>query len=197
MLDMLQDSALKLWVTSHMGYNSQRLLRNIGPNGCWKILNPLPIIPKWNMGLIDKRKMILTKDPSEALAFGLTGSPLATLNSKVLAMVAESAVIGLCGNKAQEISPDTSHYLYITLDTMATPERRIKEMLQGLISAGLGKVDICTDLNSFEKPSDGFGEGECSHVVHLHGDSAAITAVMWIRLHIIRFEEYAFSSSHM
>ncbi len=80
---------------------------------------------------------------------------------------------------------------------MAAPERRIKEMLRGLISAGLGKVDSCTDLNSFEKPSDGFREGEHSHVVHLHDDSAAITAVMWIRLHITRFEEYAFSSSHM
>lgn len=80
---------------------------------------------------------------------------------------------------------------------MAAPKRRIKAMLRGLISAGLGKVDSCTDLNSFEKPSDSFGEGEHSHVVHLHDDSAAITAVMWIRLHITRFEEYAFSSSHI
>lgn len=62
------------------------------------------------MGLINKAKMISTKDPLKALAFGLTGSPIAILNSKILAMVAGNAVIGLYGNKTQKISPDTSDY---------------------------------------------------------------------------------------
>ena len=178
MFDMLQDFALKLWVMSHMDYNSQRLLRDIGPNGGWNISNTLPFPPKWNHALNDGPSMIPTKDLLKTLALRLTGRPMPILNSKVLAMVAGGAVIGLYGNEAQEISRDTGHCLYITPGSITTPERRIKEMFQPSILSGSGKVDNCTDLNNVEKPSDGFGEGEYGHVVQVHGDSAAVNAVI-------------------
>lgn len=178
MLDMLQDFAAKLWVLSHMDYSSQRLLRDIGPNGGWNILHTLPIIPKITHGLIEIPKMIPVKDLLKLIASRLTGRPMPVSNSKILAMAAGGAVIGLHANEAQKISCDTGHCLYITPGSIATPERRIKEMFQPSILSGSGKVDSCTDLKNIEKPCDGFGKYEYGHVVQPHGDSAAVTAVI-------------------
>ena len=52
------------------------------------------------------------------------------------------------------------------------------EMSQISISSGLGNVDSYTESKDVEKPSDGFGEGEYSHFVQLHGDSAVVDAAI-------------------
>jgi hypothetical protein len=180
MYDMLRDVALKLWVLSHMDYSSQRLLRDAGPNGGWNISNILPIIPRSRHGLLptDIPPLVPIKEVLRALALRLTGRPIAVLNRKVLAMAAGGAVIGLHGNEALEISCDTGHCLYITPGSIATKERRIKEMFQSSILPEPGKAENCADLKNIEKPFDGFGEAGYSHVVQLHGDSAAVSAVI-------------------
>jgi len=180
MHDMLRDVALKLWVLSHMDYNSQRLLRDVGPNGGWNISKISPIMTTKANGsyVADFSPLVPIKDVLGALALRLTGRPIAVLNSKVLAMAAGGAVIGVHGNEALDISRDTGHCLYITPGSIATKERRIKEMFQSSILPEIGKAENCADLRNIEKPFDGFGEVEYSHIVQLHGDSAAVSAVI-------------------
>ena len=178
MFGMLQDFALKLWLFSHMDYNSQRLLRDIGPNGGWNLLNTLPIVRKWDHALIDGPRMVSAKDLLRTVALRLTGRPIAISNARVLAIAAGGAVIGLYGNEAQEISRDTGHCLYIAPGSMLTPERRIKEMFQSSVKPSPGEFDTYTDLNKTERPYDGFGEVEYGHVVQIIGDHAGVTAMI-------------------
>ena len=178
MFDMLQDFALKLWLLSHMDHNSQRLIRDIGPNGGWNLMNTLPVVRKWDHAPIDIPRMVSTKDLLRAVALRLTGRPIAISNARVLAIAAGGAVIGLYGNEAQEISRDTGHCLYIAPGSMLTSERRIKEMFQPSVNSSPGESDTYMDLNNIERPHDGFGEVEYDHVVQIIGDHAGVTAVI-------------------
>lgn len=141
-------------------------------------METLPIVPRWKHAPINNAKMVLTQDLLRVIASRLTGRPMTISNSKVLALVAGGVVIGLCGNEAQGISRDTGHCLYIAPSSIATPERRIKEMFQPSVLSGSGKFDSCTDLNDVEEPSDGFGEVIYGHVVQIRGDSAEVTSVI-------------------
>lgn len=67
--------------------------------------------------------------------------------------------------------------MYITPGSIATPERRIKEIFQPSIL-----------LDQAKNPCDRFGEGEYGHVVQFHGDSAAVTAVISFSTKILHID---------
>ncbi|KAI9855805.1 MAG: hypothetical protein M1813_009614 [Trichoglossum hirsutum] len=167
----LEDFAWKLWICAHTDIRSQRVLRDIGPNRDWQVMNQLGMLPG-NWGMIPS--VMETKTLMNCIASRLAGRFFHIQHPKLMGLTAGGAVIGLRANEAQPILMDTGHCIYIIPGSMETPERRIKEVYQEQASSGCGRWGNSAELDQVRTPRDGFGDSRYDHVIRLHGDSAFI-----------------------
>jgi hypothetical protein len=179
LVEVLEDFAWKLWVMARMDHNSQRILRDVGPNAEWDILNALHI----QKSLDETSRYVFpsavrAKALMHAVSLRLTGRPMTIKMKNVLGIVAGGAVIGMKGNEAQSVHQDTGHCFYIIPGAMETPERRIAEIYQDAVLPGKGQWGNCLELDSFQTPLDRFGEAKYGHVIQVRGDTAAIKALL-------------------
>jgi len=167
----LEDFAWKLWICAHTDISSQRVLRDIGPNRDWQVMNQLGMLPgNWDM----IPSALETKTLMNCVASRLAGRLFSVQNQKLMGLAAGGAVIGLKGNEAQPILIDPGHCIYIVPGSMETPERRVKEIYQGQASSGFGRWGNATELDQVRTPRDGFGDGQYDHIIQLQGDSATV-----------------------
>lgn len=108
----LEDFAWILWVLAHVDPTSQRILRDIGPNGDWAISNTIPFYTDWGEPRPsishpfrdDSRNscippVIHTDTLIGAISLRLTGRPIPIKTSGTIGISAGSTVIGLKGNE--------------------------------------------------------------------------------------------------
>jgi hypothetical protein len=167
----LEEFAWKLWICAHTDINSQRILRDVGPNRDWQVMNQLGMLPgSWDM--IPSK--LETKTLISCIASRLAGRHFPIQKPTLIGLAAGGAVIGLKGNEMQPILVDPGHRIYIIPGSMETPERRIKEIYQEHANPGFGRWGNSTELDQVRAPRDGFGDGQYDHVIQLHGDSASV-----------------------
>jgi hypothetical protein len=167
----LEDFAWKLWICAHTDVNSQRILRDVGPNRDWQVMNQLGMLPgNWDM----IPSVIETKTMLNCIAGRLAGRRFRDQIQNLMGITAGGAVIGLKGNETQPIHMDPGHCIYIIPGSMETPVRRIKQIYQEQAGSGFGRWGNAAELNQVRTPRDGFGDGQYDHIVQLQGDSALI-----------------------
>ena len=167
----LEDFAWKLWICAHTEINSQRVLRDIGPNRDWQVMNQLGMLPgNWDM----IPSALKTKEVMSCVASRLAGRLFSVQKQKLMGLAAGGAVIGLKGNESQPILIDPGHCIYIIPGSMETPERRVKEIYEGPANSGFGRWGNAAELDQVRIPRDGFGDSQYDHVIELQGDSASV-----------------------
>ncbi|KAH8670452.1 hypothetical protein BGZ60DRAFT_430889 [Tricladium varicosporioides] len=150
---------------------SQKVLRDVGPNRDWQVMNQLEMFPgNWSM----IPSTLETKKLMNCIASRLAGRLFSVQNQKLMGLTAGGAVIGLKGNEAQSIHIDPGHCMYIIPGSMETPERRIKEIYEEHVGSGFGRWGNAAELDQVRTPRDGFGDGQYDHVIQLQGDSAYV-----------------------
>lgn len=196
LMEHLEDFAWKLWVLAHVEQNSQRLLRDVGPNGEWTLSNTFLDHQVWGetrrSAIRDDSRnhriprLIRTDTLIRAISLRLTGRPTPIKTSGTLGVSAGGTVIGLKGNEDQPILQDTGHCIYIIPGAMEAPERHVTEIFQDPVHPGKGQWGNCMELHAIQMPLDRFGEAIYGNVIDVRGDTAAVHTVLTVRGRTIR-----------
>jgi hypothetical protein len=172
----LEDLAWKMWICAHTQEGCQRILRDLGPNRDWQVMNQLGLFP----GRDTVPSTIQTSTAIACVATRLSGRFFPSLSNRILGIVSGGAIVGLKCYETQPVHLDLGHCLYILPGSIDTTIRRVTEVHSdpGAPGAGFGRWESATELSGLQHPLNGFGDCQFDHVIHLERGTAFVSSMV-------------------
>jgi len=173
----LEDLAWKMWICAHTQESCQWILRDIGPNREWKVMNRLRLLPGSDAVPLTMKTSVVIFCMAERLA----GRHFASLESpKLLGITSGGAVIALKCYETQPVHLDLGHCLYILPGSIDTAVRRVTEVhdTDFYPGAGFGKWGNAMELSGLRHPLDRFGACQLDHIVQVERGTAFVSTII-------------------